>query len=349
VADEKTTVTELVTGLGASGVESLEQALATPPRCLLGVGAQAWDQLRRAREGERHGALFTAAWDNGRAFYEARDGLRRRRPITIEWKGPHKPPGYDSLPADLRIDHVFLVSCKYGSDISANCSPSNLFDRLLSDRSHGAEPWYGTVAPEAYAAFYAAVRGVVAELPGDPASLEVHDIARIRQACIRQWPPELVEPWRSFSYDVAAASADRWDARLDTRAKRELMLWRLLRLETSPYFVLGMSKVGTPLRYRVATPWDWRQAFRLMSFSIAPVAAGQPLVKWEALVHDRLADVERTVSGQIEVRWSHGRFSAVEAKLHLTTAPHDVPGYFPLASGPRRRREPPLRLPGFSE
>jgi hypothetical protein len=347
--DEKTAITEVVTGLGTTGVSSIDDALVAPPRAVVGVDASTWEQIRRARLDNRHERLFAAAWENGRRFFEAGDGLRRRRPRLVEWKGPHKPPGYESLPADLRIDHVFLVSCKYGSDISANCSPSNLFDRLLADRSHGAEPWYGTVAPDAYAAFYAAVRGVVADLPADAASLEAPDIARIRHACIRQWPPELVEPWRCFSYDVAAASAARWDARLDTTAKRELMLWRLLRLETSPYFVLGMSKVGTPLRYRVATPWDWRQVFRLTSFAIAPVAAGQPLVKWEALVHDRSADVERTVSGQIEVRWSHGRFSAVEAKLHLTTEPHDVPGYFSLAAGGRPRREAPLRLPGFSE
>lgn len=108
------------------------------------------------------------------------------------------------------------------------------------------------------------------------------------------------------------------------------MLWRLLRLETSPYFVLGSTKSGDAVRYRVATPWDWRQAFRLRSFAVRPVVAGQPLVAWRADVDDLAAGTRRAVGGEVEVRWSHGRFSAVEAKLHLTTPPSDVPGYFPI-------------------
>ena len=347
--DEKTAITEVVTGLGATGAGSIEDALAARPRGLIGVDEPTWDLIVRARDESRHDQLFQAAWDNGRTFFEARDGLRRRRPLVIEWKGPHRPPGYDSLPADLRIDHVFLISCKYGSDISANCSPSNLFERLLSDRSHGGEPWYDVVAPGPYAAFYAELRNVVPDLPGDVASLSPQDLATIRAVCSRQWPAALLEPWRAFSYEVALASAARWEARLDTTTKRELMLWRLLRLETSPYFVLGMSKLGAPIRYRVATPWDWRQSYSLKSFSVHAAVAGQPLVLWEAVVQERSTTVERTLAGYVEVRWSHGRFSAVEAKLHLTTPPHDVPGHFPLVVGRRPRGEPPLQLPGFSE
>jgi hypothetical protein len=331
MADEKTAVTEIVTGLGASGASAIESALAARPMAMRGVDAAAWSQVTRARLEGRHVTLFALAWDNGRALLEATDGLRGREPATVEWKGPHKPPGYDSLPADLRIDHVYLVSCKYGSDISTNCSPSNLFDRLLAQRSTGSEPWYGAVAPDAYAAFYAEVRAHRGDLPASVDTLTSDDIEGIRGACQRQWPAPLVEPWRAFSFEVASATAARWRAHLDTRAKRELQLWRLLRLETSPYFVLGATKAGAAVRYRVATPWDWRQAFRLRSLDITAADAGQPLVEWQALVEDRATGADRTVEGVIEVRWSHGRFSAVEAKLHLTTPPEAVPGYFPLA------------------
>jgi hypothetical protein len=329
--DEKTAVTEIVTGLGASSASSVESALAARPAAMRGVDATTWSQVTRARLEGRHAGLFDAAWRNGRAFLEATDGLRGRVPLTIEWKGPHKPPGYDSLPADLRVDHIYLVSCKYGSDISTNCSPSNLFDRLLAERSTGSEPWYAAVAPEAYAAFYAEVRAVVGEeLPTSHLALSSDDIQFIRAACKRTWPDGLGEPWRAFSAAVATATADRWRARLDTPAKRELQLWRLLRLETSPYFVLGTRKTGAHVRYRVATPWDWRQAYRLRSLDITAAAAGQPLVRWQAVVEDRAAGHDAVVEGEIEVRWSHGRFSAVEAKLHLTTPPEAVPGYVPL-------------------
>lgn len=330
MADEKTTVSEVVTGLALSGASSVDAALAARPVCLRGVDAVAWMQVTRARLDGRHARLYEQAWANGLAFLAAADGLRGRRPLSVEWKGPHKPPGYDSLPADLRVDHVYLVSCKYGSDISGNSSPSNLFDRLLADRARGSEPWYSMVAPAPYAAFYADVRAVVAGLPSDVAQLGPEHIRAIRAACERRWPDPLVEPWRAFSYEVAAATAARWRNHLDSPSKRELMLWRLLRLETSPYFVLGSTKSGEAVRYRVATPWDWRQGFRLRSFAVRPVVAGQPLVAWCAEVDDLVAGSRRVVDGEVEIRWSHGRFSAVEAKLHLKTPASAVPGYFPI-------------------
>jgi hypothetical protein len=331
VPDEKTEVTELVTALGASGASTLDAALAARPAALVGVDDGTWRRLTAARLEGRHARLFDLAWDNGTSFLLATEGLRGRRPRTIEWKGPHKPPGYDSLPADLRIDHVYLLSCKYGSDISANYSPSNLFDRLLSDRSRGSEPWYGLVAPDAYAAFYAEVRRLIGDgLPPDVQRLDTEGVRRIRAVCERRWPEPLLEPWRAFSFEVAAASAVRWRYGLRTSAARELMLWRLLRLETSPYFVIGSSKQGEPIRYRVATPWDWRQGFRLRAFEISAVVAGQPLVAWSAEVEERESGTRRRVEGEIEIRWSHGRFSAVEAKLHLRTPPTSVPGYVAL-------------------
>lgn len=331
MADEKTAVTEIATGLGASGASRLDSALAARPTSLLGVDPAAWAQVVRARLEGRHASLFAAAWDNGQALFEATDGLRGRTPVTVEWKGPHKPPGYESLPADLRIDHVYLVSCKYGSDISTNCSPSNLFDRLLAQRTSGSEPWYAAVAADAYAAFYAEVRAVIGGLPPSSDALGAADVERIRGACQRRWPEPLVEPWRAFSYDVAAATAARWRAQLDTPAKRELQLWRLLRLESSPYFVLGTTKAGESFRYRVATPWDWRHAYRFRSLDVTAAVAGQPLVLWRAVVEDRASGGDVVVEGEVEVRWSHGRFSAVEAKLHLKTPAAAVPGYFPLA------------------
>lgn len=330
MADEKTTISEVVTGLGASGAGSLTTALWSRPAALHGVDAAAWERVALAHDEGRHPRLFELAWANGRALLEAADGLRGRRPRTIEWKGPHKPPGYDSLPADLRIDHVYLVSCKYGSDISGNSSPSNLVDRLLADRARGTEPWFAMVAPAAYDAFFACVGDVVDGLPATVDQLARAHVERIRQACERRWPPELVEPWKELSFEVAAATAARWRANLSTLAKQELMLWRLLRLETSPYFVLGSTKAGAAVRYRVATPWDWRQAFRLRSFTVTAVAAGQALVAWHAEVEDRFGGERRTVDGEVEIRWSHGRFSAVEAKLHLKTPVEAVPGYFPL-------------------
>jgi hypothetical protein len=110
----------------------------------------------------------------------------------------------------------------------------------------------------------------------------------------------------------------------------EAMLWRLLRIGSAPYFVLG-SSADRSLRLRIATSWDWRQQFQLIAITMEGQPGGQPRVGWEAVVRDRVSHVVRSVVGHIEVRWSHGRFGGPpEAKGYLDTAHHHVPGYFTL-------------------
>ena len=79
-----------------------------------------------------HAGLFEVAWENGAVFARADEGLRGRPPWLVEWKGPHRPPAYEQIPADLRVDHVYLLSCKYGSNILMNASPWHLFERSLA-------------------------------------------------------------------------------------------------------------------------------------------------------------------------------------------------------------------------
>jgi hypothetical protein len=50
------------------------------------------------------------------------------------------------------------------------------------------------------------------------------------------------------------------------------LLWRILRMGSAPYFMLGASPEG-PLRLRVATPWDWRQQFRLRLSTLRQLSA----------------------------------------------------------------------------
>jgi hypothetical protein len=111
-----------------------------------------------------------------------------------------------------------------------------------------------------------------------------------------------------------------------------VLLWRLLRLQGAPYFLLGAPREGEPLRLRVETPWDWRQAFRLRDFVIEAGERGQPEVRWRAVVTERERGVERLVEGHVEVRWSHGRFCGVpEAKVYLDTPHNQVAGYTAIA------------------
>jgi hypothetical protein len=146
------------------------------------------------------------------------------------------------------------------------------------------------------------------------------------------WTPGAKDLYVRLSDAVARASVRRWEAAMDVggSGSGEAMLWRLLRMGSAPYFVLG-SSASRSLRLRIATSWDWRQQYELNSIALEPQGGGQPRVGWEATVRDRSSHEVTEVVGHIEVRWSHGRFGGPpEAKGYLDTPHHLVPGYFPL-------------------
>ncbi len=329
----KTELTEVVTGLGMLCDSTPEAAVSQRPPEMRNVEGAHWERLEEAVKNPTYHSDVRSAWENGRAFFHANDGLRGRRPIAIEWKGPHHPPGYDFLPADLRIDHVFLVSCKYLSRVLANPSPAHLFQRALSVRGNRSETdWFMLVAEEAYRRFYASVREALptVRLPADLNDLAPADREKIKDACARTWPYSLSGAYEEFSATVSHKSAKIWNDAAPTLADRELLLWRILRFNPAPYFILGSAR-SSSLRLRVATPWDWRQEFSLRDFVIEPQLSAQPRVRWVAQVLDRNRGVTVTVEGHVEVRWSHGRFCGFpEAKLYLDSRHEDVPGYFPL-------------------
>jgi hypothetical protein len=326
--------TEIVTGLATYGGDDVAAALARPPASFGGVGDDRWERIVALERAGRYRAEFAAAWANGRCLLAARDGLRGRPPEVVEWKGPQRPPGADPIPADLRVDHVYLVSCKYNSRIQLNASPWSIFDAGAGVDARG--DWFGEVAAAEQQALYEVVRfetGLVGSLPDQAQAMTPAQRRELATALGRgAWTsPAAAEAYRALSEAVATGSARRWRERLRSERLREATLWRFLRVAAATYFVLG-SDGERMVRLRVGSPWDWRQSFRLRRFDVEPGASGQPVVRWAATVDDRGAGQPRTVEGHIEVRWSHGRFSGPpEAKVYLDTAHHLVPGYWPLA------------------
>lgn len=391
MADHRTTITELVTGLGTLGFGSLEEALVARPGEMVSLSPEHWTLLDELYRGGAYGQEFLGAWQNGAAFLAADEGLRHRRPLTIEWRGGQKQPGDEAVPADLRIDHVFLVSCKYLSNIVTNTSPKAVFDRLLAG-GHGvgtrSADWFAEVAPEAYESLYDATcdhlatphsadpstsapspppppgapvlvptggapssvaavapaagaglgdesagrRRAVAKLPASVFALSQADRAALRELLGRgRWPAALRPAATAFSVAVADASAERWQRALGAPdIDLERVLWRLLRIGSAPYFVLGASTAGS-LRLRIGTAWDWRQHFRIDDFAVTSTVREQPVVQWSVTVTNRRSLQAATIDGHVEVRWSHGKFGQrPEAKVYLDTPHHRIPGYWPL-------------------
>lgn len=333
MADDRTAVTELITGLGTLGYQSIADALADRPPEMVSVSPEMWDRLQQSYDG---GALwhdFQRAWANGVAFAEAAEGLRGRRPVVVEWKGSHKAPGDEVAPIDLRIDHVYLVSCKYLSQIMINASPSHLFQRLLQG-AHGIRggDWYYEVAPDEYQQLYEVVATELSpnDLPASVGELTSAQRRWLSKELGGSWSEAALGRYKHLADVVARRTAELWQEALGSKSNPEAMLWRVLRMGSAPYFVLGTSDIG-PLRLRVATPWDWRLNYRLRRFECSAQEGGQPRVGWTATVQDRHSANQYVVRGHVEIRWSHGRFSGnPEAKLYLDTPHAAVPGYFPL-------------------
>jgi len=341
----RTEITEIVTGLGALGDDDLGAVMAGPPPPeLRNVGASAWSRLVEAHAEGTHRAEMIAAWNNGRSLLRASDGLRGRRPVLVEWKGAHRDPGDESVPADLRIDHVYLVSCKYLSKVLHNAAPVVVFDRLLAGGSsrRSEDNWFDSVAAAEHQRLYQLVRRNHAhglELPEQVRALSGAPRAAFRGAIPRDWAPECAAAYQDLVDVTARRSADRWRVALagpgaPTRSvvagRERSLLWRILRLASAPYFVLGTGPDAS-LRLRVATPWDWNQRYELLRLEIESEPGGQARVGWRADVRDRDGGEEMAVVGHVEVRWSHGRFGGhPEAKVYLDTPHARVPGYFPL-------------------
>jgi hypothetical protein len=340
MADTRTEISEILTGLGLFGFRDLERALAARPRFITNVDDAVYDRLDTAWAAGTHERVFRTAYANGALFARADDGLRGRPPWIVEWKGPHRPPAYEQIPADLRVDHVYLLSCKYGSNILHNASPWHVFDRALGERSKQSGDWFASVAPESFQDFYDEVRAYVgaSSLPARVTSLQAPHRDVLKAALKGRWPSDLRTDWKLVAFEIARASAARLLEVAPSRREREEFLWRVLRLQAAPYFVLGAGLDHEPLRYRVCTPWDFRNRFELRSFDMWGEHAGQPTVRWRADLTERSgsdrAGGERVIEGHVEVRWSHGKFAGVpEAKIYLDTTHHDVAGYEPIDSG----------------
>src|SRR5690242_6813409 len=108
------------------GFDDIDTALAARPDALANVTPDVSDALIRASTQGRVADVFAAGFINGQRFLEAGDALRGRVPRHVEWKGAHRAPGDEVVPADLRVDHVYFVSCKYLSKIVVNASPHYL-------------------------------------------------------------------------------------------------------------------------------------------------------------------------------------------------------------------------------
>lgn len=330
---ERTLVTELATGLGMLGFGNIDEALDDRPEALVNVSDGDLELLRSLRAAGKFDVEFTAAFENGRVFLNSPDALHRRQPRIVEWTGGRKAPGDENVPADLRIDHVYMVSCKYLSSILHNVSPSRLVDCLISrEATPNRANWYARVAPAQYQQLYDVAideLGLAAVYPAEVGAMTKPQRKAISKALAGSWSTAAAAAYRELCERVSEETAELWSYSI-AASSPETVSWRLLRIGSAPYFVLGASQ-RNPMRLRIATPWDVRERFDLRRVHVKPESGGQPRVSWTIEYLERETGSMGTVSGHVEVRWSHGRFGQPpEAKVYLDVPHEQVPGYFSL-------------------
>jgi hypothetical protein len=324
---ERTFVTELATGLGMLGDADLDTVVGRRPAEFVNLTVDDWDRLGDLWAGHQYGSEFVGGFLNGRAFLDAPDALNGRPPRIVEWTGGRRPPGDEVVPSDLRVDHVYLVSCKYLSGILHNPSPARLVDGLLGQGPvEDARDWYERVAPAEYQRLYEVCAGAAPDLPEAASELTSAQRRALSATLDDGWPAGGIRAYEDLCRAVAEATASAWEAAIGS-ATAETAVWRLLRIGSAPYYVLGSNRAGA-MRLRIDTPWDWRQRYKLRRLRIEPQVGGQPRVGWTVAYEHHGSTEERFVRGHVEIRWSHGRFAQPpEAKVYLDSRHEDVPGY----------------------
>lgn len=330
MSKEKTLISEVVTGLGTIGRLSLEEGmnLDSPPKEIEGVDAQTWKALVDLYFAGAYLPQFHEAFAHGRYFLNSEQGLRGRQPVLVEWKGPHRPPEQDPVPCDLRIDHVFTISCKNLSKVLRNSSPTSLFRSALREPAPGID-WYHEVASQEYLKLYEKVLYTfnLKGFPKSPIELDRPQRNLLKKTLIDGWPGEVKNEVDDFTAAVSARSALELNAVLTRKSDKVNFYWKLMRLHSAPYFILGTQRSG-PTRLRVHTPWDFQRCFALEDLEIYPEDVGQPQVAWRAVFSNISSGEETVTRGHFEIRWSHGKFcGAPEGKVYLDTPHHEAAGY----------------------
>ena len=173
---DRTMVTELGTALGMLGATDIDVALRSRTPVMHSLSPEMWDRLAQLRAGGAFDAEFHAAWSRTAGpSWPPRTACAGGCPTWWSGRAPAGHPGDEVAPIDLRVDHVYLVSCKY---LSTSCSTCRRPTSSTSSWSAGgpaagsgrekrlAGDWYAEVAPAQYKELYAEVRRAALDLDG---------------------------------------------------------------------------------------------------------------------------------------------------------------------------------------
>lgn len=235
---------------------------------------------------------------------------------------------------DVVINDNLPISLKHDSAILYNPGPDLLFSRNLDDtipKTNGL--WKQRVAPTEYQDFFNQARHTTGlfDIPQNVSNITSEQGLRLRRDMpAGQWPSDyiLLPYYQSLTTEVANESSRIWNSNNSNEQQRTNLFFRIFRfLDNQNYLFVG--RCGEEFLLRVTSISEWRRRYRVIDFRSFRRHSLQAEVGWEFTIRDLLNDEEVTISGHVQVRWSHGKnFSKnCESKVYLDSDHSSIPGY----------------------
>ena len=190
-----------------------------------------------------------AAWANGQAFLHADRGPARA--AARGWSSGRAPPRRPATRWCRPTSASTTCGCQLQVPVEGarqrRAQPASSTAAWPAGPARTAGDWYAEVAPDAYQALFALVRRRARHPCVAAAARRRPHARRTAPSCA----PTSTRGWsrrragrlpRRWPSTVGKASADRWRRALAKRTEAEAVLWRLLRIGSAPYFVLGAQR-----------------------------------------------------------------------------------------------------------
>jgi len=235
---------------------------------------------------------------------------------------------------DVVINGNLPISLKHDSAILYNPGPDLLFARNLNDNLAKTNSlWKQRVAPNEYQDFYYQARHTtrLLELPQNVSNITSEQGLRLRRAMpARQWPSDyvLLPYYQSLTTAVAIESSRIWSMNNSNEQQRTNLFLRIFRfLDNQNYRFVG--RCGEEFLLNVISSSEWRRRYRVINFRSFRRPSVQAEVGWEFTILDISNGEEITISGHVQVRWSHGKnfYNNCESKVYLDSNHSEIPGY----------------------
>ena len=140
---------------------------------------------------------------------------------------------------------------------------------------------------------------------------------------------------------VAKKSAEIWKMKRNASSELTEFYLNMFRFSTAPYCLVGRS--GSEFICKIISRDEWIKKFEIVDFISFPRESIQAEVGWKFIINERETKQRHSVSGHVQIRWSHGKnfTKNCESKVYLNKEcrHENIPGYESIKNETSRHRK----------